>query len=174
MGEGDATVKDPPILPRAVTLTRCDDDAPTQASLVELTPTLAKRRINGAWWTGLGVSRSRRVEEGDHHWDWAGAIGRFRNDRYVRSVAVQTEDEAVQGAMLYRFDARSVLVPDAGAVFVYRLAAAPRNRGWLVQRPAYRGAGTCLLRWAAHHGRLVGFDGRLVLASLPDPRTIRF
>jgi hypothetical protein len=163
-----------PELPTPVTLTRCDSGAPVQARLVEMNTKLAKTKINGAWWVGIGVSKNRRREEGDHHWDWAAEVGRHHNKLYFESVAIQTADDAVQGAAIYRLDGRSVVAEGAGAVLLHWLATAPRNRPWLVARPGYRGAGKNLIRWAAYHSYQLGFGGRIVLATLPSPRTVAF
>jgi GNAT superfamily N-acetyltransferase len=163
-----------PMLPVAITLTRCDTGESVKAELVELTSKLAKLKIGSKWWTNLDVSRTQRQMEGDHHWDWAAEIGKYRNSLFVESVAVQTDDGELQGAMIYRLDAQSLLSSGVGAVLIDRLATAPRNRGWLVETPLYRGVGKNLVSWAAYHSNTLGFSGRVVLATLPSLRTIGF
>jgi GNAT superfamily N-acetyltransferase len=160
--------------PVRVRLTDCRTGGVVTAQLVELTAKIAKTKVDAAWWRDLGVSKSRRRQEGDHGWKWADRIGAFRNVLAVESVAVQTADGDVQGAMIYRVDGGSVLAKGEGAVYVDRVAAAPRNREGLVAEPLYRGAGTSLIRWAAYHSHSLGLGGRLVLASLPNPDTISF
>jgi hypothetical protein len=161
-------------LPVPVRLRDCRAHVDVVAQLVELTTKLAKLKVDAAWWSNLGISGSRRRQEGDHGWNWANRIGQFHNHLLVECAAVQTPDGDVQAAIIYRLDGRSVLLPEAGAVYVDRLATAPRNRPKLVPAPLYRGAGTNLLRWAAYHSYQLGFGGRLVLASLPNPDTIDF
>ncbi len=163
-----------PELPAPVTLTRCDSGVPVTARLLALNTKLAKTKINGAWWVGIGVSKTRHGEEGDHHWDWAAEVGKHHNKLYFESVAIQSADNAVQGAAIYRLDGRSAIAEGAGAVLLHWLATAPRNRSWLVARPEFRGVGTNLIRWAAYHSLHLGFGGRIVLASLPSPRTTAF
>lgn len=161
-------------LPASVALSRCETGESVLARIVDLPAKLAKTRMGAAWWRGLGVSKSRREREEDHHWNRAKLIGLSRNDLFVESVAVQTVDENVQGAMIYRLNGRSVLLPGAPAVVIDRLATAPRNRGWVVSDPMYRGAGTALTRWAAYHSYHLGFDSRPVLAAIPCPGTVAF
>lgn len=163
-----------PELPFPITLRRCDDRRIVIAHIVELTRTLAKTKVRAEWWAGLGVSGSRRHQEDDHHWNWVAEVGKYHNHAAVESVAVRTADGAIQAAMIYRLNGTSILASGAGAVYVDRLATAPRNRGWLVEKPLYRGAGTSLIVWAAYHSYSRGLDGRLVLAALPSERTIKF
>jgi GNAT superfamily N-acetyltransferase len=174
MAEGDPPKIFLPNLPAAVTVVRCETGEAVEARLVDLTAKLAKTKIGGAWWVGLSVSKTRSREEGDHHWDWAAEVGKHQNKLYVESVAIQTTDDAVQGAAVYLLNGRSVLVDGAGAILPHWLATAPRNRPWLVPRPEYRGVGTNLIRWAAYHSYHLGFGGRIVLATLPSERTVAF
>jgi len=60
------------------------------------------------------------------------------------------------------------------SVYVDRLAAAPRNRHWLVADPLYRGVGKGLLLRAVCHSYLLGLGGRVNLVSVPRERTRRF
>lgn len=129
-------------LPIPVSLRNCQSGSNISAQLIELTAKLAKSKIDGAWWGNLGVSRSRRRQEGDHGWNWANRMGALRGDLFVEAVAVQTEDQDIQAAMIYRLDALSILAPGNGAVYVDRLATAPRNHPGLAAQPLYRGAGT--------------------------------
>lgn len=161
-------------LPVPLQLTDCRTGSAVNAQLVELNARLAKAKVDGAWWRNLGVSSLHRREEGDHSWNWAARIGMFRNLLAVESVGIQTSDGEIQGAMIYRIDGASIIDTGKGAVYIDRLATAPRNREGLVEEPAYRGAGSGLLRWAAYHSYKLGLDGRLVLASLPDPNTTAF
>jgi hypothetical protein len=81
---------------------------------------------------------------------------------------------AVEGASLYRIDAQSQLAPGQGAVYVDRLAVAPRNRPWLVDGPKYQGIGTVLLLAAIRESYSLGLGGRVWLTSLPSERTRQF
>jgi len=161
-------------LPVRAWLTHCDSGKKHEAQIVELTAKVAKTKMGAAWWSNLGVSKSVREQEGDHHWDWAAEIGKHRNSLAVESVAVESPNGDLQAAMIYRVDGQSTLEPGAGAVFIDRLATAPRNRDWLVDSPAFRGGGTTLLSWAAYQSYALGLAGRVVVATLPSPRSIAF
>lgn len=81
---------------------------------------------------------------------------------------------AIEGAIAYRIDAESRLQPGDGAVFVDRIATAPRNRPWVLEPPKYRGIGSILLLAAVRHSYLLGLGGRVWLTSLPSERTQKF
>ena len=166
-------------LPDGFSLESCATNTQTAATIVPLTRDLAKHCITSAWWTGLDVSPERRRQEPDHHWNWTKLVGEWRGRWYSECVAVQTEDGSVQAAAIYQVNTLSVLDSasdgePAPAVYVGYLATAPRNRGWLVPAPAYRGGGTALLMRAAVHSYQLGFGGRVNLASLPHARTEAF
>ncbi len=163
-----------PDLPLAVRLIHCPSNQFASARLEWLNGKLAKSKMGKAWWSGLGVSKSMRADESDHHWDWAAELGKQRNSPFAKSVCIRSVDGDIQGAMIYQTNGLSVLTRDAGAILIERLATAPRNRPWLVAHPLYRHIGITLVRWAAFHGYRLGFGGRIVLATLPSPRTERF
>ncbi len=102
------------------------------------------------------------------------SLGEHRHDLAWEFVAAQTENEAIQGAIAYRIDARSFLDSNLTSVYVDRIAIAPRNRPWLVAEPHYKGIGVGLLLRAVCHSYLLGLGGRVNLSSLPRERTRTF
>jgi GNAT superfamily N-acetyltransferase len=143
------------------------------AKLVRLTRELAAKQIDGTWWK-ISVSKTVRLAEGDHHWEWRKLVGLHRNDLVWEALAVQRANGAIEGAVLYRIDAVSQLERGRGAVFIDRLATAPRNRPWLADPPKYRGIGAALLLAAVRHSYSLGLGGRVWLTSLPSERTREF
>src|SRR5262245_58933842 len=122
-----------------IEITRAIDNTIVTAKLVKLTRDLAQREIDAKWWVLPAESKSRRELEGDHSWKWSKIIGELRNNRWCETFAVQTDDDEVQGAILYRLNTRSFVNKNEGAIYVEGLATAPRNRPWLVDFPVYRG-----------------------------------
>ena len=108
-----------------------------------------------------------RRDEDDHHWVWRKLVGEHRNHLAWHFAACQTPDGEIQGAIGYRIDFRSILVPEAGSVYVDRIAVAPRNRSWLVKSPLYGGVGEGLLLRSVCHSYILGLGGRVNLVSLP-------
>ena len=161
------------VLPDDVTLFSVQRNAQVQAKLVRLTRDLAAKQIDGAWWS-LEVSKTIREKEDDHHWLWRKVVGEHQNHRSWEAVAVQSANGEVEGAITYRIDAKSQLNNGTGAVYVDRIAAAPRNRPWLVSPPSYRGVGTVLLLAAVRHSYSLGLGGQVWLSSLPSERTRQF
>jgi hypothetical protein len=141
-----------------------------RAKLVRLTRELAATGIDGAWWA-IPASKRMREAEGDHHWKWRKLVGLRHNQLTWEALAIQSAGGAIEGAMLYRIDAKSQIDPGQGVVYVDRLATAPRNRLWLVASPKYRGAGSVLLLAAVRHSYALGLGGRVWLTSLPSEQT---
>jgi len=161
------------VLPDDIKLLNVQRQCQVRAKLVRLTRDLATTEIDGTWWK-VPVSKTSREAEGDHHWAWRKLVGLHRNDLVWEAVAVQSASGAVEGATLYRIDAKSQIESGEGAVFIDRLAAAPRNRPWLANPPKYRGTGTVLLLTAVRHSYSLGLGGRVWLTSLPSERTRTF
>jgi GNAT superfamily N-acetyltransferase len=157
-----------------IELLRVVDNTSVPAMIVRLTRSLAQAKIDGIWWKDLGLSAVQRKKENDHAWQWAKRIGQLRNARWHEAVAVQTEDENVQGAILYRIDTNSFIEQDQGAIHGEALSTAPRNRPWLVPSPQYRGVGEKLLLRAVSHSYSLGLEGRVNFAAFDDPRTMTF
>ena len=65
--------------------------------------------------------------------------------------------------MLFRVDALSAIESGKPAVFVDRLATAPRNREEVTMEPRFRGAGTGLLLFAIAQSYSLGYSGRVNL-----------
>lgn len=160
-------------LPKEVHILNVERNVRVKAKLVRLTRELAATGIDGAWWN-LPVSKSVRKEEGDNHWHWRKIVGRNKAKLIWEALAVQSGSGAIEGAMAYRIDAKSQLQPGKGAVYVDRIATAPRNRPWVLEPPKYRGIGSVLLLAAVRHSYLLGLEGRVWLTSLPSERTRKF
>jgi GNAT superfamily N-acetyltransferase len=148
--------------------------APCEARRVPLSRYLAAERIDKVWWKFDGPLIGRPEAEGDRDWEWRKVVALRRSDLRWESLAVQTPDKEIQGAISYRIDTSSFLDPEVPTVYVDRLAAAPRNRPWLVDTPRYRGVGSRLLLAAVCHSYALGLGGRVSLISLPSPRTRAF
>ncbi len=133
------------------------------ARVISLNREVAGRRIDQEWWNVEGVSEQRLQEEVDYHWKWKVLVSKGQNNPYIRSVAVVLESGSVEGAMIYRVDAKSVLEPGQRAVLIDRLATAPRNRDNLSVSPCYRGAGSGLLMLAVCQSFILGLEGRVTL-----------
>lgn len=161
-------------LPFDISLTRVADGVAVTGRIVRLTREMAQTRIDGRWWTGIGVNRHIRNAENDHSWTWRTEVGALTNNRWSECVAVTTDDNEIQGAMILRLDARSFVDESAGAVNVYAVSTAPRNRGWLVAQPVFQGVGTALIRYAILKSYELGLSGRVVLFAIDEPRTVAF
>lgn len=161
-------------LPDRIELRRIADNARIFATLRRLTRELAQEKIDGSWWETLGVPTHKREEENDHSWRWSKRIGQLRNSRWHEALAAETQDGAVQGAVLYWLNTRSFIQPEKGAIYIEALATAPRNRPWLVDAPVYRGVGESLLLRSVCHSYLLGLEGRINLVAFDDQRTIGF
>jgi hypothetical protein len=150
-------------LPETVTLTDLYRDANVIAKLVTLDRETANFRIDQQWWNVKGVSAERLKKEVDFHWKWKVLISKIQNDPYAKCKGVVLEDGSIQGAMIYRVDAKSTLEPGKKAVYIDRLAVAPQNRNDLIGNPCYRGTGTGLLTFALCQSYLLGFQTRVNL-----------
>ncbi len=146
-----------------VTLLDLRANATVTARLISLSREIAKLRIDQEWWSVEGVSEQRLRGEVDYHWQWKVLVSKIQNKPYIRSVAVVLGSGSVEGAMIYRVDAKSVLEPGQRAVLIDRLATAPRNRNNLSPSPCYRGAGSGLLMLAVCQSFILGFEGRVTL-----------
>ena len=160
-------------LPEEVHILNVAQNVRVKAQLIRLTRDLAATGIDGTWWN-LPESKSVRKKEGDHHWLWRKIVGSNHAKLTWEALAVQSASGAIEGAIAYRIDAESRLQAGEGAVYVDRIAAAPRNRPWVVERPRYQGIGSVLLLAAVRHSYLLGLGGRVWLTSLPSERTRKF
>lgn len=160
-------------LPESVTIYNVSKGVKVRASLVDLSRKVAAQKIDGTWWEISG-SKRLRAEEGDNHWQWRKLVGEIRDEHAWDAIAVQSASGNIEGAMTFRVDALSQLEKGLGVVYVDRLAAAPRNRPWLVDPPKYLGIGTVLLFAAVRESYSLGLEGRVWLTSLPSERTRQF
>lgn len=118
------------------------------ASIIELTRNIAQTMIDGRWWQLTNVAKSKRKDENDNHWNWTKNVGSHRNRIVWGGVAVLSQENEIEGAMILRFDVKSRIEQNVGCVYIDLLATAPRNREWLVKNPIYKGIGTELVYWA--------------------------
>jgi hypothetical protein len=150
-------------VPSLVRLTRCSSGQEEMAQIETLSRETAKNLIDAIWWTKLGPTIREPANEPDRHWDWRALVSVFQNKPYFRAVCVKTADGEIQAAMLFCVDALSALEDGDRALFVDRLATAPRNRDGLVTNPVFRGAGNGLLTYAVAVSYSLGFSGRVNL-----------
>ncbi len=160
-------------LPKEIAIFNVSRGINVRAHLVRLTRDQAARNIDGTWWS-IGVSKTARRNEEDHHWIWRKLVGELRLNLAWDAFAVQSATGNVEGAMTFRIDAMSQLEPKKGVVYIDRLATAPRNRPWLVSTPKYKGIGSVLLLAAVRESYSLGLGGRVWLTSLPSERTREF
>ena len=160
-------------LPEDVHILNVATNVRQKARLIRLTRELAAKEIDGTWWS-LSASKSIRKEEGDNHWLWRKIVGENHAKLTWEALAIQTSSGSIEGAITYRIDARSRIQSGEGAVYVDRIATAPRNRPWVVEPPKFQGIGSVLLLAAVRHSYLLGLGGRVWLTSLPSERTRKF
>ena len=111
-------------LPEKVRILSVRRQAPVAARIVRGTRKFAASRLDGEWWR-IPISKSIREKEGDHHWQWRKVVGRYRNQLVWESVAIQSAGGELEGAAIYRVDAKSQLDWGGGAVYIDRIATAP-------------------------------------------------
>lgn len=150
-------------LPETVTLDDLRTETKVVGKFVSLARETARLAIDRDWWTVEGVSEERLREEVDRHWVWKLLVSKYQNKPYFRSMAVQLDDGSIQGAMICRMDAKSVLEPGERVVLIDRLATAPWNRVGLTKTPHFRGVGSALLVYAMCLSWLSAFQARVSL-----------
>ncbi|MBL8828313.1 MAG: hypothetical protein JNM18_15130 [Planctomycetaceae bacterium] len=150
-------------LPEKVCLTNCATGTTELGRIATLTREDAKTGIDQTWWVDLENPLRDPADEVDRHWEWRAILSRSQNSPYFRARCIRTNDDKVQAAMTFRLDAKSALEADKHAVFIDRLATAPRNRDMLVETPLFRGSGTGLLVFAVAQSYSLGFGGRVNL-----------
>ena len=149
--------------PKRVRLTRCATGQQELAEITRLNREDAKNLIDAAWWMKLGLTLGDPADEVDRHWKWRQLVSAYQNKWWAQAICVKSSDGAVQAAALFQVNGLSVLEVDQGAVFLDRLATAPRNRDTLVKSPLFRGGGRGLLLHAVAFSYSLGFSGRLNL-----------
>ena len=159
------------ILPDSIIVTSCRTDEQVRARIVHLHRGLARDRIDGVWWGKLNELTGPR--DRDEHWEW-GSIADQCGVRGGWCKGAETPDGHIQGAIAYTANGRSLLEPGEVSLYVAYVATAPWNRGWLVDRPMYRGTGGRLILHASLHSYVLGLKGRLRLSALPSQNTIDF
>lgn len=160
-------------LPYATSITDASRNA-VSVIVDRLSSDVAAWRIDKSWWQGFSATKLRKEGVLDDHWVWEEEISAVRTNSFAEALSVTTRDGSVQGAIIYRNDAISYLDSNRGCSLVEFLASAPWNRKKLVESPRYFGVGLVLIKHVLRHSHQLGFQGRVVLASLPDPDTIRW
>jgi hypothetical protein len=101
---------------------------------------------------------------GNIHWSWTmkqQAIPVFQYNSY----AIECNDQ-IQGAMIVR---DGINKKQQGMVYIDYIATAPWNlQKFLKSPPKYKGVGGVLIAAAVTRSRIMGFNGRLSLHSLPE------
>lgn len=155
-------------LPKQARITRCSTNTIELAAIQTLNREDAKNLIDAVWWKDVGNTTSNPKDEPDRKWKWRELISAYQNKPYFRAVCLKTADQAIQAAILYRVDALSALELGQKAVFVDRLAVAPRNRDNLAEAPVFRGGGSGLIAYAAAVSYSLGFSGRINLFAVAN------
>ncbi len=140
------------------------------AKFVQLTKAMAFREVDGSWWKFAGpFSPNAKHPAEDEHWKWVHYIRKLRKrEIFLRCVAIRTEDGRVQGAAIYSRAGASHFEPGKRALYLHYLATAPRCRANFAKQPLYSGVGEGLLILAITHSLYWGYEGRVILFSLPD------
>lgn len=159
---------------KRIRVLRADTNRTVDAEIVRLTTDEAREKIDKVWWKLPNVSAQDMNGEGDFEWDWERITRYFGGKLLNECVAILSQEDYLEGAMIYHFNAKSKLEPGKGSVYVERVSSAPRNRNWLVNQPFYKGVGTVLLYWAVRESYDAGLRGRVSLESLPTPSTVKF
>jgi hypothetical protein len=162
------------ILPDSIIVTSCRTDEQVRARIVNLHRKSAQDNIDLIWWGELNeLIGSRDRDEPDEHWEW-GVIADQCGVQGGWCKGAETPDGHIQGAIAYTANSRSLLESGEASLYVAYVATAPWNRGWLVDRPMYRGTGRRLILYASLHSYMLGLKGRLRLSALPSQNTIDF
>lgn len=168
--------------PKSFFLTERATSRQILARCIPLTRDVARLRIDNVWWVGLPCTKDVRRKEPDLSWKWVDLLGELKNSKgggYVRGWAVETDEEEVQGTILYRTNAVSYYKGPEGeslpAVYGAYLATAPRNRNRLMapRLGRFKGVGTGLLKLAVAHSHYLNGRGRVNLTSVNHPHTVK-
>lgn len=162
------------LLPDNVSLLDVSSGSNVPAKIIELTPGLARTRIDHTWWNDLdGTSRGKFPE--DRHWSWAMLAARAEGSQDFICIGMKIDGtKEICGAMLYRTRVASFFNPNELANEVMLLAASPASRGLVPGKLGYRGVGSALLFRAVAHSYILGLGGRVVLTAIPDQLTITY
>jgi hypothetical protein len=161
-------------LPDSIIVTSCQTDQRVCARIVDLYRNSAQEKIDSVWWGKLNdLTGPRDQKEPDEHWEW-GAIADERGVHGGWCKGAETSDGHIQGAIAYTANSRSLLELGEASLYVAYVATAPLNRGWLVDRPMYRGTGGRLILYASLHSYMLGLKGRVRLSALSRQNTIDF
>ena len=156
--------------PFATSVMRAGDNRPVDAQIVRLDTSMARKAILEGWWSG--IARGVTEEYPDREWNWPHWVEqRYRKLRRYECVAL-TVDSVVEGAMILKLDATSVLDEGCGAVLIELVAAAPGNRCSQANPRRYTGVGKKLVEFAVWRSVSLGLKGRVV--GIPITGSIKF
>lgn len=159
---------------KEIQILRANDNQIVNAKIVRLDADGARERIDKLWWKLPTVSAQDIDDEGDSHWNWEVLTQIYGKKILHECVAILSQEDYLEGAMIYHFNAKSKIDIGKGSVYIERVSSAPHNRNWLVNQSFYRGIGTVLLYWAVKESYNAGLGGRVSLESLPTPTTVDF
>jgi hypothetical protein len=158
--------------PKPTELLYVPESVVVYAQISPLTRSTIKRRMGARWWENAELEPSLADREIDRRWNWAEMkIEREGRNLSARSLAVVTDDGAVQGAMMMSTSpVECEFEIGKPSLFVELLFTAPGNRKWIRRdrREQFRGVGLVLLETAAELSIESGCAGRLKLESSPD------
>ena len=158
-----------------VDIIRAANDEKVNAEIVDLTPNLARTKIEGEWWQYPDLKPVKsREDQTDKRWPWGDIATVYGKDILSSCVAVLSPEDYLEAAIAYQLGKQSNLEPGKRCLYIGWLAAAPRNRKWLCTPPIYKELGPLLLRRAIRESHLNGLGGRIALESLPTPQTVKF
>ncbi len=154
-------------VPTQVNLTRCNTGLMELGTIETLNREDAKQGIGQVWWD-IETPLREPKNEPDRHWDWCEIVSYYQNKPQFQAKCVRSSERYIECAMLFRVDALSAFDEGERAIFVDRLATAPRNRQGLAKRPVFRGAGHGLLTYSIALSYSLGFSGRVNLIPVAN------
>ena len=159
---------------KSIQIQRASSNHHVEASIVRLSLDDARTLIDETWWNLAEVPGDKLKHEGDNEWKWSSIVRIYGVDVLTDCVAIQSQEDYIEGAVAYNLNARSHLEPKEGCAYLGRLSTAPRNRKRLVTQPLYKGIGSSLMYWVLRESYKAGLRGRMALESLPTPETVKF
>ena len=160
--------------PDVVDIYDAQKERTVRATVVELSPSEARKHIDLAWRTIANAELDRFRREPDWEWAWAKIASDTHEADFAVTVGVRLTDRSIQGAMAYRWNGESFTEPETIALEVELLATAPLNRSHITTQPRFRGVGTALLLHAICHSYFLGLRGRTVLRAIDQPEVLDF
>ena len=155
-----------------VDITRAANGEKVSAEIVDLTPEMARTKIDEKWWQYPNLNLT--LNQHDQHWPWKSIAISYGVNILRSCAAILSPEDYLEGAIAYELGAKSNLEAGKRCLYIGWLATAPRNRKWLCTLPVYKGVGLVLLQRAIRESYDNGLGGRIALESLPTPQTVQF